>query len=452
MGLWLWITAGQGDNMLKERIDAYIEQVKEEMITEIFRLVSFPSISGNKEENLTCLRYFLQHAEKLGFNTMTTKEWDVGIVEIGQGDETLGILVHLDVVGIGDREKWTNDPFSGVLRDGFLWGRGTADDKGGAVMSLYAMKAVQRLGLPMQRRVWLIVGTSEETQWTDIDNFKRQFPVPCCGFTPDGAFPIYNKERGFAEIVLRFSRDGKRGVRKLQGGDSPNTIPSKAEILLSDGRAIRSNGLSSHSSLPKEGDNAIIKLCNELKAHGETEFDFVRFINKYLGNSGHAKELQIDDGCEYVEDGFASITTVAPTVITLADNSVFLTINIRHKYGTTRENILDAFTAHAEEYGYEVSLPEYLEPMRVNKDLPLLNIMKAVSEEYGVDSSFKGAPGTSYAKSMKNFVSWGPVFPTDPQTAHMEDERLSVSSMLVASKLYGRLISRITTENSGKMV
>jgi succinyl-diaminopimelate desuccinylase len=437
--------------MIKQKIDAYVEQVKEEMIAEIFRLVSFPSISGNQEENTACLRYFLGLAERLGFKTMTTAEWDVGIVEMGQGDETLGILAHLDVVGIGDRAKWTNDPFTGVQRDGFLWGRGTADDKGGAVMGLYAMKAVQLLGLSMHRKVWLIVGTSEETQWTDIDNFKRQFPVPCCGFTPDGAFPIFNKERGFAEIVLRFFRDGTRGVRKLQGGDSPNTVPSKAEILLNDGRSILSSGVSAHSSLPNEGDNAIIKLCSQLEALGETEFDFVRFISKYLGNSGHAKDLHIDDGCEYVEDGFASITTVAPTVLTLADDGVVLTINIRHKYGTTRENILDAFTALAGEYGYEVSLPEYLDPMRVSKELPLLTIMREVSEEYGVDSSFKGAPGTSYAKSMKNFVSWGPVFPTDPQTAHMEDERLSVNSMLLATRLYGRLISRVAIEIPGKI-
>jgi len=44
---------------------------------------------------------------------------------MGQGDETLGILVHLDVVGIGDLAKWTHDPFDVVQRDGFLWGRGT---------------------------------------------------------------------------------------------------------------------------------------------------------------------------------------------------------------------------------------------------------------------------------------------------------------------------------------
>lgn len=179
---------------------------------------------------------------------------------MGQGEETMGILVHLDVVGIGDREKWTNDPFEGVQCDGYLWGRGTEDDKGAAIMSLYAMKAVQELNLPMHGKVWLIVGTSEEGKWTDIASFKKEFPVPNYGFSPDGRFPIFNIEKGYADITLDFFRDGKREIKKLHAGDSPNTIPSKAKITLPDGKNVTVHGKATHSSVPKSGDNAIIKL------------------------------------------------------------------------------------------------------------------------------------------------------------------------------------------------
>ena len=149
MGRSPWITAERKNKeiMPKQRIDAFIEGAKEEMIRDIIQLVSFASINGNKEENRACLRCFLQRAEEIGFRTMTTSQLDVGIVEMGQGDEILGILVHLDVVGIGDRQKWTNHPFEGTHRDGFLWGRGTEDDKGAAIMSLYAMKSVAAAGL-----------------------------------------------------------------------------------------------------------------------------------------------------------------------------------------------------------------------------------------------------------------------------------------------------------------
>jgi len=422
--------------MFKEKLSAYLDGKKEEIIKHILKLVSFASITGNKEETLACLTYFLQLAQELGFKTMTTSDCDVGIVELGQGNETLGILVHLDVVGIGDREKWTNDPFEGVQRDGYLWGRGTEDDKGAAVMSLYAMKAVQELGLPMHRKIWLIVGTSEEGKWTDIASFKREFPIPDYGFSPDGRFPIFNIEKGYADIALDFYRDGKRGIKKLRAGDSPNTIPSKAKITLQDGRIVTVHGKATHSSVPKSGDNAIIKLCKKLDTIEELDFDFVRFILKYLGNHGHAHGLGI----------YIGLTMVSPTILTLSEDQVRLTINIRHKHGTTRENILNALATQSDEYEYGITILDFLDPMWVSKEHPFIKTLQEVSNEYGMDSSLKFAPGTSYAKSMKNFVSWGPVLPDEPATAHIEDERLSIKTMMLASKLYAGLISRMTVE------
>ncbi len=432
--------------MLKQKLAAYIEEQKEEIIQQIIKLVSFASINGNKAETQACLTYFLQHAQQLGFKTLTTTDQDVGIVEMGQGEETIGILVHLDVVGIGDREKWTNDPFEGVQRKGYLWGRGTEDDKGAAVMSLYAMKAVQQLGLAMHRKIWLIVGTSEEGKWTDIASFKREFPVPCCGYSPDGRFPIFNIEKGYADINLEFMRDGQRNIKKLRAGDSPNTIPSKAKITLPDGRNITVHGKATHSSVPKHGDNAIIKLSKKLGSMPELDFDFVRFIRDYLGNDGHTPNLRIDDDNDQIEGEYIGLTTITPTILTLTDGSVRLTINIRHKYGTTREDILNALDAHASEYGYKVTILDFLEPMWVSKEHPFLKTLKDVSEEYGMDSSLQFAPGTSYAKSMKNFVSWGPVLPQEPATAHIEDERLSIDTMMLATKVYAGLISRMTIE------
>lgn len=444
---WPWSIVEDGVRVMhRQQMEAYIDGQKEELVKHILKLVSYPSINGNKEETLACLTYFLQHAQELGFKTMTTSEWNVGIVEMGQGDKTLGILVHLDVVGIGDREKWTDDPFKGVQRDGYLYGRGVEDDKGAAVMSLYAMKAVQELGLPMHKKVWLIVGTSEEGKWTDIASFKREFAIPCCGYSPDGRFPIFNIEKGYADITLDFSRDSKKGIKKLRGGDSPNTIPSKAKISLQDGRTITAHGKASHSSMPKHGDNAILKLCNKLGNIPGIDFDFVRFINTYLGNDGHAQSLQIDDNVDHLDGEYIGQTTVTPTIITLAD-SVGLTINIRHKYGTTREDILNAFASLADEYRYEVTILDFLEPMWVSKEHPFLKTLQEVSDAYGMDSSLQFAPGTSYAKSMKNFVSWGPVLPNEPATAHIENERLSIDTMMLATKLYAGLISRMTIES-----
>lgn len=438
--------------MTREITDAYIDAAQKDILADLFKLISYPSTHENKDETRACLEWFLQRARQLGFNTRVSSDWQVGVVEMGQGEETLGILVHLDVVGIGDLDKWTHDPFHCVLQDGFLWGRGTADDKGGAVISLYAMKAVQMLNLPLQKKVWLIVGTSEEAEWTDIASFKREFPLPCCGFSPDGMFPIFNIEKGYADLVLKFQLDAHHTILNLQAGDSPNTIPSRAEIQFTGGDPLVIQGVSVHSSVPHEGDNAILKLCSELGAVGRDDLNFVRFVNRYLGNSGHARELYIDDSRDILHGEFIGLTTAAPTVLRMDGDQVYLTINIRYKYGTRSEDILRAFSSRAQEYGFEISCKGFLEPMMVSRELPFLKIMAQVSDEYGVDSGFRTAPGTSYAKSMPNFVSWGPVFPGDPQTAHMEDERLSLNSLLLAGKLYAHFLNKTSVEGDERLV
>jgi len=299
----------------------------------------------------------------------------------------------------------------------------------------------------MHRKVWLIVGTSEEGKWTDIANFKREFTVPCCGYSPDGRFPIFNIEKGYADITLEFFRDGERGIKKLHAGDSPNSIPSKARITLPDGKSLTVHGKASHSSVPKSGDNAIIKLCKKLDNIVEMEFDFVRFICDFLSNEGHAHELLIHEDKDNSEEENIGQTTISPTIITLAEDCVRLTINIRHKYGITRDDILNALATLADEYGYKVTIFDYLEPMWVSKEHPFLKTLKEVSEEYGMDSRLQFAPGTSYAKSMKNFVSWGPVLPDEPSTAHIENERISIGTIMLATKLYAGLISRMTIES-----
>ncbi|WP_409228943.1 M20/M25/M40 family metallo-hydrolase [Gudongella sp. SC589] len=431
--------------MSKDFLDSYIESSKDEMMGHILKIVSIPSFTGNIVENKKCLQYVLDLAEKFGFKTMTTSDMSVGIVEMGEGQECLGILVHVDIVGIGDPEKWTNGPFEGVCRDGFIWGRGTSDDKGAVIMSLYAMKAVLDSGVKFNRKVWLIIGTSEEGEWTDMETFKKEFTVPDFGFSPDGEFPVFNVEKGYADVILSFEEPMLSSILELKGGDSPNTVPSKAYIRLNDGREITVHGISTHSSTPEEGNNPIIELCGKLRDREES-FRFARFVSRHLTNDGKPNDLNIDDGLDNYQGEHVGITTAAPTVLKLENGKLVLNVNIRQKYGTTLEKISRGFQEKSDEFGYSYEISNYLEPMRVSGDLPFLNIMREVSREYGVDDSLKVAAGTSYAKSMERFVSWGPVFPEDPQTAHMEDERISVETMLLAAKLYAYFVYRMANE------
>lgn len=80
-----------------------------------------------------------------------------------QGDGPLLLFEgHTDVVTPGDRAAWSDDPFSGAIRDGRLYGRGAADMKSGLAAMLFAARALQQAGAPFRGRVRLLVPVDEE--------------------------------------------------------------------------------------------------------------------------------------------------------------------------------------------------------------------------------------------------------------------------------------------------
>ena len=71
------------------------------------------------------------------------------------------LMAHLDVVGV-DKSKWTVDPFGGVIKDGYLYGRGAIDDKGMIAANLAAFIALKRSGARLNRDVIFLAEGDEE--------------------------------------------------------------------------------------------------------------------------------------------------------------------------------------------------------------------------------------------------------------------------------------------------
>ena len=424
--------------MRNEATDAYLERKKEELLEDIRALVKIPSIHGDACECRRALEYVKKRAEDFGLKTKMTKEKDACVIDLGSGPETVGILAHVDVVGIGDAKKWRYPPFDATVDEGAIWGRGTADDKAPVMMSLYALRAIRELGLPLRNRLRLIVGTCEEGIWTDMDHFKEEFDAPDYGFTPDGAFPIYNVEKGYADVCLTFDEPEGEKIAFLAAGDSRNTIPSSAVIAIAGEGEYRYDGTAAHSSAPETADNAILKLCRDQEQRHS--FYFARFVNRFLADY-HAPELGFDDGTEFYKGEYAGKTTAVPTVLRRENGVVTLNINLRHRFGNTGESIMERFRSCEKEYRYRSELIECQDPIMVSEKLPFLRQMQQVYEDYGYEGEFRLAPGCTYAKALDNFVCWGPLFPDDPDLAHVENECLLLKSMMEATKTYAAYLA-----------
>ncbi|MDR4156834.1 dipeptidase PepV, partial [Bacillus cereus] len=66
----------------------------------------------------------------------------------------------------------------------------------------YARKIVKELGLHLYKRVRMIIGTDEESNWKCVDHYFKNEEMPTIGFAPDADFPIINAEKGNSDIQV----------------------------------------------------------------------------------------------------------------------------------------------------------------------------------------------------------------------------------------------------------
>ena len=165
-------------NKLERRVIENIDH--EEMLQYISEMISVPSYSG---EETTIQLNVASKLETLGLDVDTweidfdklkvhpdfsmsySREEGLGVVgSTGQetGGRSLILCGHVDTVAPGDPENWSTPALKATLKDGRLYGRGSADMKGGVACGIYALKAIMDAGVQLKGRVHLESVIGEE--------------------------------------------------------------------------------------------------------------------------------------------------------------------------------------------------------------------------------------------------------------------------------------------------
>ena len=168
--------------MSYDKLNEKIMDMQDEIIKAVQGCVQIDSVKAAPEEGApygkgcrAALDYALKLGESLGFKTGNVGN-RVGYVEFGEGDEMVGVLGHLDVVPEG--EGWSHDPYDMIEKDGYIYGRGVADDKGPTVVGLYALKCMKELGIQPNYTFRLVMGCSEETGMGDLPHYLEAEKMP----------------------------------------------------------------------------------------------------------------------------------------------------------------------------------------------------------------------------------------------------------------------------------
>src|SRR6185295_6772575 len=114
----------------------------------------------------------------------------------------LALLTHGDVQGV-EGQTWSSPPFEGKIVDGRIVGRGTEDDKGPIVATLYAMAALKDSGWPLRMTVKLLVANGEESSWDEIPYYLARAKMPDLTVGFDAAFPVTFAQKGYGILTFR---------------------------------------------------------------------------------------------------------------------------------------------------------------------------------------------------------------------------------------------------------
>jgi succinyl-diaminopimelate desuccinylase len=439
-----------------------LRKIENDFQQALMELVAIPSVINEADPDFPfgknidlALKKTLALCDQLGFRTYYDPKGYYGYAEIGDAEDLVGVLGHLDVVPAGKLDEWVTPPFQATLKDGNMYGRGTQDDKGPTLAALFACKALMNLGIPFHKRIRFIFGTDEETLWRCMNRYCEIEEIPSMGFTPDSTFPLVYAEKGLLQLHL----EGKNETHlRLQSGNAFNAVPdtsryageSQPELMAALGELgfayeriddeIVVLGKAVHAQVAEKGVNAINRLLIGLKRIGYTS-KTIEFVNELIQEDPFA--LKIFGVCEDEASGKLKFNIGK---IEVTEEVERLSIDIRIPVTADKQLIVKQLTEVAKEYGLAYKEFDYLKSIYLPKDSFIINTLMNVYQEVTEDliSEPISSGGATYARAMENFVAYGAVFPQQTKTEHQPNEHIELAKIFTAMQIYAKAIYELT--------
>ncbi|MBI9104517.1 MAG: YgeY family selenium metabolism-linked hydrolase [Spirochaetales bacterium] len=202
--------------MAVEKIREFIKTEKQNIIDFLCEMVEVKSITCGEGEIISLVK---KKMEMLGYDEVIIDSFGNVIGRIGTGDRILVYDAHLDVVD-AEGQDWLTPPFKAVQKEGRIYGRGTVDDKGPFVGTLFAGKAVKDLGLADKYTVYVVGSIAEE----DCEGLALGAFLEEKDIKPDhvviaesSAMEICRGHRGRAQITATFRGESVHASRHEEG-------------------------------------------------------------------------------------------------------------------------------------------------------------------------------------------------------------------------------------------
>lgn len=458
---------------MNQEINNWIDDHRQVIVDSLCTLMRFNSVKSAPEAAdmpfgkgaAEALQYMMSLGEQHGFISKNLDGYAGFIESQPYGDELVGILTHLDVVPAGD--GWNTDPFGSEILSGRIYGRGAMDDKGPTIASFFAMLALKECGIPLDRRLRLIMGCDEESNLTCIDHYRKTEEIPTMSFSPDADYPLVNSEK---HIFHAYYECRMKSDITIECGERVNIVPliaaavvpfpaDKVDALVSgamkeigfeyalldeaDKTKIEVYGKACHSSQPERGKNALQALIYLLTFLPLKESDsklihllYDMFKLEYNGAS-LGLEREDESGCLTLNVG----------VMHWNCDGFEMQIDIRAPFCTTRDEIEGIINKRIEGSGIVCgSRTKFVDGLFVPEDSELASkLLKAYRDFTGDYRPPVKMGGGTYARKLPNAIAFGIQFPGKESVAHMPNEYIDIDDLILNTKILAHAMMTLAT-------
>lgn len=465
------------------RIDAYLASHRNEIVNTLVALARIPSVKSTPAPqapfglpSAECLKAIAELYRQNGFETKMNAEDGYALAYYGAGERTVGVFAHADVVPV-NADDWTKcAPFEPVVRDGFVFGRGCSDNKSGVMASLYAVKMLRDLELPLQTKLVFFTGSNEENGMQDIEAFVRNEPQPDVSIVPDGGYPFSYGERSIMRFYLK-SKTAFTDIREIRGGSAANIVLDRVSAVLAardglpealgalceknprlslatcaDGGelVLTAQGIASHAAHPEGSLNAAWVLADVLKdctALCESDRAVLARMAALLAKTdGSTLGVAFSDAL--------GALTAANGIVRTENGKPSLSFDVRFGMSKTCDEVLRT-AVHSTEADWTVKDVEMTDGFLLDKDgevgKTLLDVYHTLAGSTEAQPFTMG--GGTYARHLKNAYSVGTGAgykwkrPTDLPDghggAHQADEFVCIEAFLESVKVLTCMLAEL---------
>jgi acetylornithine deacetylase/succinyl-diaminopimelate desuccinylase-like protein len=348
------------------------------------------------------------------------------------------LMGHIDVVGV-ERDLWTADPFSAEIRDGYVWGRGSQDDKGMTVTALQVFLMLKRANVPLDRDIIFMANSGEEGN-------------PSIGVQ-------FMAEEHFDEIDAEFALNEGGSIESINGRTVVSVGTSEK---VGRGMRLTARGTSGHASRPLP-DNAIVHLAAAVAKFGtwqypmrlnETTRAYFKMMadvvdperaDLYRNLENPARTAEVQEKLRLVDPNANSMirTSISPTIIeggfrsNVIPAEATVRLDIRALPDDDPQWLAEEMRKVINDPAIEIAPPGRGRP--VNPPMPMDSdlfraLQKAQEKVFPggltVPTMGTGATDSSYLRA-KGILSYGLGVPKGPEggLAHGNDERATVEGI-----------------------